>query len=754
MALLPPVWRFVQVKVEKAAYSVGMIRAPAAGSTKMGSTSPDSALSLADVLRQHREQIVARFVVEVERKDLSPDGLSRPMLVDHIPSFLDEVAGQLETLRSVRTSFDVVDASPTARVHGEQRWSLGYDLEALIREYGVLRHCILATARDVGATASIDEFDVLAKCLNVGVAEAATAYSRDRDRQIDLQRERLEFLAEAGQLLSSSLDYRSTTRRLTALVVPRMADWCAIHLDGVPEAEMPIAHADPTKVDLVRELYVRFPPNQATHGHLDIVRTGEARLVRQIEPGFYESIAESPEHLALMQALDSTSWIMVPLRVQQHTFGVLMLAYSDSKRHYDAEDLALANEVARRAATAIDNARLYSLSQNERARVEAANRAKDEFVAMVSHELRTPLNAILGWLRLMRGGTLDEARRAHAYDVIERNAEAQDRLVADLLDISRVITGKLRITPSQVDVANVVEMAIESVRPAADAKRIRINLEVDRASSVLRADADRLQQVAWNLIANAVKFTPKNGLVDVQIRRVESDIELVVSDNGEGIDLEFLPHVFEIFQQSDRSATRPHGGLGIGLSIVKHIVDLHGGSISAHSAGKGTGATFCVRLPISPLVSTTLGVSRVPATSGTTHAAESLPTGHSGVAVLVVDDDPDARELVTVVLESCGMEVNAVASAAEALALLTTYTPTVLCSDIGLVDEDGYTLIRSIRSLPDAAKQKIPAIALTAFGRNEDRTRALVEGFNVHMAKPVEPAALVRAVLELAGRSV
>ena len=244
----------------------------------------------------------------------------------------------------------------------------------------------------------------------------------------------------------------------------------------------------------------------------------------EMPSGFDEDIAKTPEHLALVRELATRSWIMVPLRVQAHTFGVLMLACSESKRRYDAADFALANEVARRAATAIDNARLYELSQTERARVDAATRAKDEFVAMVSHELRTPLNAMLGWLRMMRAGMTDEARRKHALEVIERNAETQDRLVADLLDISRVITAKLRINPSQVDLCDLVDMAVETVRPAADAKRIRIDVELDRERGVLRGDAERLQQVIWNLIAKAVKFTPKSGAVDVRLRRVQSDL--------------------------------------------------------------------------------------------------------------------------------------------------------------------------------------------------------------------------------------
>lgn len=712
---------------------------------------PQSTLSLADVIRQERDRILARFVHEVDSR-LAPEKLSRSILVDHVPTFLDEVARELDAGRGGRSGDEGIEASSTARDHGAQRWSLGFDLEALIQEYAVLNHCILGTAKDLGSSPTIDEYDVLAKCLSVGVAEAVGAYTRHRDDEVKAQRERLEFLAEAGQLLASSLDYRSTTRRLTMLVVPRMADWCAIHLDGASDTEMPLAHVDPTKLDLLRRLHVEFPPRDVPEADLDAVRAGEGQLVRQVDPHFYERFARTPQHLEMMRELGTTSWILVPLRVQEHTFGALMLAYSVSGRRYDDGDLALASEVARRAASAIDNAHLYELSQLERARVEAATRAKDEFVAMVSHELRTPLNAILGWLRLMRGGTLNDARQQHALDVIQRNAEAQDRLVADLLDISRIMTGQLRIKLSQLDLSDIVEMAIEAVRPAAETKRIRIETDLDREHAVLRGDGERLQQVVSNLLANAIKFTPKSGAVHVRLRRVQSDVELVVEDNGEGIEPRFLPHVFEVFQQQEQGLSRPHGGLGIGLSIVKHIIDLHGGSITARSAGKDTGATFTVRIPVSPLISSTMGIARVrPAV--VTRDRPPLPTGLTDLRVLIVDDDPDARELLTAMLEASGMEVRAAATVPEALTLLATYTPSVLCSDIGLPDDDGYALIRNVRSLDDPKKSSVPAIALTASRRNEDRKRALVEGFNVYLTKPVEPATLVRTVLELSGRS-
>ncbi len=714
-------------------------------------TEPFADFGLAELLSAQRDAIVSRFVAEVQRKDLSPPGVPRSLLVDHIPKFLDEIVSELKHERGVRMSQDAVDTSETARRHGQQRWSLGYDLEALIREYGILRHCILETAKSAGLQLSIDEFDVLAKCLSVGVAQAATEDIKYRDEQSAAQRATVEFLAKAGELLSSSLDYRSTLSRLTALIVPSLADCCVVHLDGNAPEDMSIAHVNPAKIELAREIHRRFSlVPDAPHGLLAVARTGEPELVREADSRYLEQIARSREHLSLLEQFDARSWMVVPLRVQGNLFGALAFSYGESGRRYSEEDLLLATELARRAAIAIDNARLYELSQQERSRVEAATRAKDEFVAVVSHELRSPLNAVLGWVRLLRGGALTEERRSHALEIIEKNASAQNRLIADLLDVSRILTGKLRINGAQMDLANVVDMAVEALRPAAEAKRIELTVDLDRANALMRGDSDRLQQVILNLLANAVKFTPKGGRVSVSLQRVESDLELVVEDSGEGIPASLLSQVFDSFRQSDTASSRRHGGLGLGLSIAKHIVELHGGTIEARSQGAGQGSTFLVSLPISSLISSTVGISRVPATQPQSNDVSS-PGDLAGIRVLVVDDETDARELVAYVLETCGAEVRAAASAAAALEELEAYTPHLIISDIGMPDVDGYTLIRSVRTLAAAGKARIPAIALTAFARNEDRTRALVEGFNVHITKPVEPAALVQAVLELVG---
>ncbi len=455
-----------------------------------------AASAFSQLLRERRDQIVACFVRMVQQGHLSPPSVTRSLLVDHIPVFLDEIVAELSYRDEISFSRDTFDTSATARRHGEQRWHLGYDLEALIREYGILRHCIIETAKQNSVAITLDEFDVLAKCLSVGVAEAATEYIKYRDQQLDAHKANLEFLVEAGEALASSLDYRTTLSRLTGLLVPRMADWCAVHLEGDGGDEMAISHVDPSMVEVIQDIYRRYPgPAESPHGYSHVLRTAEPQLTTEAAPDLFERTANDEEHLSLLRQVGTRSWLILPLRVQGNIVGALTLAHSSSGRRYDSSSLMLAGELARRATTAIDNARLYDLSQKERSRVEAATRAKDEFVAMVSHELRTPLNAILGWARLIRSGSLDEGKKKHAFEVIERNAEAQNQLVADLLDISRVITGKIRINPSQVDLSNVVEMAVEGVRPAAEAKRIRLDLEIDRDNAVMRGDGERLQQV-------------------------------------------------------------------------------------------------------------------------------------------------------------------------------------------------------------------------------------------------------------------
>jgi PAS domain S-box-containing protein len=391
--------------------------------------------------------------------------------------------------------------------------------------------------------------------------------------------------------------------------------------------------------------------------------------------------------------------------------------------------------------------------QVARAEAEAANRTKDEFLATVSHELRTPLNAIVGWGRMIRNTKMDEKGLAHALDIIERNAKLQAQLIDDLLDVSRIISGKLRLTVMPVELPPVIEAALDVIRPAAEAKNIRLQVMLDANAGLVSGDPDRLQQVIWNLLSNAVKFTQKGGRVQVTLEQLDSHVLITVSDTGKGIGAEFLPYVFDRFRQADSSITRLHGGLGLGLAIVRQLVDLHGGSVQAQSPGEGQGATFSLQLPV--IIAHGSGRFAVNAEEANASSA-ALQGGFGsspsleGLSVLVVDDEPDARDLMTAILEERKAKVTTVASAAEAYETIEWLRPDVIISDIGMPGEDGYSLIRNVR-LKEARDRQgwRPAIALTAHARVEDRLRALSAGYQAHVAKPVEPAELVAVIASL-----
>ncbi len=413
----------------------------------------------------------------------------------------------------------------------------------------------------------------------------------------------------------------------------------------------------------------------------------------------------------------------------------------------------LAKEIQLRQQAEEERAQLLVQEQNARAEAERLNRLKDEFLSTVSHELRTPLNAILGWSQILRTNMADEARMKRALETIERNARSQAQLIDDLLDISRIITGKIRLNVQTVELLSVIEAAIDTVRPAADAKKIRLQSVLDPAAGPVLGDAERLQQIVWNLLSNAIKFTPKLGRVQVYLQRINSHVEIVVADTGQGISAEFLPHVFERFRQADGSTTRSFGGLGLGLAIVRQLVEVHGGTVHAESSGEGQGTTFTVKLPLLAVGPTTIEPERVhPALGGRVPFICSPRL--DGLRILIVDDDADMRDLLTYTLEVCGAEVRVATSANEAISLLTTsLTPMhILISDIGMPDEDGYALLRRIRALKPERGGRIPAIALTAYARTQDRTAALLAGFQSHVAKPVEPAELIAVLANLAGR--
>ncbi len=379
---------------------------------------------------------------------------------------------------------------------------------------------------------------------------------------------------------------------------------------------------------------------------------------------------------------------------------------------------------------------------------EEATLAKDQFLAVVSHELRTPLTAILGWSRLLKSGKLDASSTAQALETIERNAHSQSQLIEDLLDFSRIVSGKIRLDVGSVEPAEVTEAAVNVVRPAVDAKGIELQVILDPRTGPVSGDPERLQQVLWNLLSNAVKFTPKGGRIQVTLARVSSNVEITVSDTGEGISAEFLPYVFERFSQADNTTTRLHRGLGLGMAITKHIVELHGGTIQALSLGIGQGSSFILRLPIMVVHHKDRAKTTTPLQlPAEVHPPE--PRRLEGVRVLVVDDEQDTLALLMTVLTESGAEVKAVASAADALESLQQDKPDLLLSDIEMPGEDGYSLIRRVRELEKGQGRSIPAIALTAHARATDRLHALSAGFQLHMSKPVEPAELVVAIANL-----
>jgi signal transduction histidine kinase/response regulator RpfG family c-di-GMP phosphodiesterase len=434
--------------------------------------------------------------------------------------------------------------------------------------------------------------------------------------------------------------------------------------------------------------------------------------------------------------------------------SVLQDEVAERKRaQEEKEKLLLSEKAARLEAEAAQRLSSQLLMREEEARAdaEAANRLKDEFLATVSHELRTPLNSILGWSQLMRSGKLDDEAEGRALTTIERNTRALAQIIDDLLDVSRIISGKLRLDVGPIELEPVVAAALDTIKPASDAKNIDLNVSLDSSTGTILGDPNRLQQVVWNLLTNAIKFTPRGGRVEVKLERVESSARITVSDTGEGISEDFLPYIFDRFRQADSTFTRLHGGLGLGLAIVRHLVEMHGGSVSADSPGKGKGARFSVSFPVS---AGTWGSRSTPR-----EVTEWRPTTQedfelAGLTVLVVDDDFDARELLVAMLRERGAEVIPVSSSFEALNQLASrtngYFPDVLVSDIGMPEEDGLELITKVRSMEPEQGGRIPAIALTAYAREEDRERVLDAGFHRHLAKPVDPPILAAAIADLA----
>jgi signal transduction histidine kinase/DNA-binding response OmpR family regulator len=595
------------------------------------------------------------------------------------------------------------------------------------------------------------------------------------EKNIELENanlQRLSMLIELGQQLAAERD-----------PVQLLQTFCraARHIVGAKYGAVWILDADERTLKhfLTSGFDAEFADgadiSRAAQGMLDILLV-ERRPVR------FSQMETAPRAMDfLQQGRAAGSALCAPILSPAQIYGWLYLADKQDALEFTEADERLAATLTSQVAVAYENARLYAEAQHHaaelqqevterkqaeeerakllvreqaaRAEAEAANRTKDEFLATLSHELRTPLTAVLGWAHLLRSGKLPEETAASALETIERNARAQSQLIDDLLDVSRIITGKLNLDARPVELGPIIQAAINSVRPSAEAKNIQLEMELDLTIGEVAGDGNRLQQVVWNLFSNAIKFTPDNGRVDVHLRRVNSHVEIVVSDTGQGISAEFLPHVFDRFRQADGTTTRTHGGLGLGLAIVRHLVELHGGTVRADSPGAGQGATFTVNLP---LISG--GMAQGQGERAHKASVDEGPPPHylalGGLRVLVVDDEVDTRDLIAEVLARGGAEVQTAATASEALGVLERWIPDVLVSDIGMPDEDGYALIKKVRGLDAKQPGWIPALALTAYAGVEDRMRALSAGFQMHMSKPLDPGELLAVVASLGGRSV
>lgn len=444
-----------------------------------------------------------------------------------------------------------------------------------------------------------------------------------------------------------------------------------------------------------------------------------------------------------------------PILLAGEVWGVIEF-FSSEIREPDAELLRLAagiggqiGQFTERRRAEEESAELFKRERAARADAEKANRLKDEFLATLSHELRTPLNAVIGWSRMLGSGRLDRDSSQHALEVIERNAWAQKQIIEDILDVSRVITGKLQLNLGPVDAITVVDAALDAVRPAMEAKEIKIETIIGASLRLISGDGDRLQQVVWNVLSNAAKFTPTGGKVEISVSQTATHVQIQVKDSGPGIDPTFLPHVFERFRQADGSTTRTHGGLGLGLAIVRHLVELHGGTIAAENREDQSGAIFTIRLP---LPSGELRPEALVGAASLLKEAQSEQPRLEGLRILVVDDETDALDLIGVELAQHGAKVTGVASAEEALRALEQGEFDLLISDIGMPKTDGYELIRQIRKQEEGKSRKIPAVALTAYARVQDRMQAIMAGFSTHVAKPVEANELITVVASLVGR--
>jgi PAS domain S-box-containing protein len=557
------------------------------------------------------------------------------------------------------------------------------------------------------------------------------------------------FMANASVALTDLSDSRTILHKVASLSVPFFADWCMADVvnEGGALERLVVAHDDPHKAGLAQEVAHRWLPEASDRGGPGrVAATGKPEIVEEVRDGGLVPWVREAEHRRVLLELGFASYLCVPVTWRGRTRAVLTFVTGRSERRCESADLRIAEDLAQRTAVAIENALLY------RSALEADHR-KDDFLAVLSHELRTPLTAIVGWSHLLREGTANPEMVQKAAETIHRNAQIQARLISDILDISRIVAGKMRLDVHPVELAAVVEAALDTLRPAAEAKAVRLEPLLDREAAV-SGDANRLQQIVWNLLSNAIKFVPeRTGRVEVYLEARGPHVRLTVEDNGPGIDSAFLPHVFDRFRQEESGANRRSQGLGLGLALVRQLVELHGGTVRAANRPDRRGASFTVELPHQTVARAAMVVEPTDERLQVEpplwlDKAPSL----GGVRVLVVDDHEDAREMLRAVLERCGATVVVAASAVEALARVTGEKPDVVLSDVEMPEQNGYDLLRQLRSLPAASGGQTPAVALTAYSSAHDRVKLLQAGFQMHVPKPVQPAELATVVASLARR--
>ncbi len=532
--------------------------------------------------------------------------------------------------------------------------------------------------------------------------------------------EKFKFLASASALLGSTLDHEEILKKITQLAVPRMADWCSIDLMQADHSLKQISVAHTARDQMENQKYDcdKYPLYMSTlMSNKQVVTSGHSRIVRKVS--------------GELKKLGFCSHIAAPIRSRGKVLGVLTLVTTfESQRIFSQSDLHLLEDIAERAGAAVENSQLYKAAHH-------LNRVKDEFLATLSHELRTPLNVILGHAEILNSETeKPDARQIKmSLDAIYRNAKTQTGLINDLLDVSSIINGKVSYKPDRVSPLEIIENIVESLQATANAKVIRLVHDLTRAPKNVYADSTRLHQIVWNLMSNAIKFTPQGGQVSIKVEALEDKWEVTVTDNGRGIDREFLPYVFDRFRQEDSSVTRNYGGLGLGLSIVKHLSELHGGSVYVDSEGKGKGAIFRVSFPLNVLAINNQ-VVKEKAKDSLIEKVKSRIYSLKGAKILLIEDSPDSRFLIQLMLDKVGAEVRGVESAEGAREMLKTFSPDLIISDVGMSEESGIEFIKKVRQ-SNFRYKNIPAIALTAYVRPEEKEAILNAGFQTHVGKPI-----------------